>query len=252
MVRVVLEVTASAESMRSIENGIYDALDEAVSNTLAYGETFAKRKAPVRKVTRRGVPARTRELTQGEIAELPDFARKGLNPVTGRSIRTGELPRTTTRIAGAARLVPTARIRGKTYKLGGETGRDVRYTESGEPKMRNERFAQLLSSRGNYELRSGRGVYTRQLTAMVGTTLRHAERSTLGGRLRGEINSKITSFATRGGIAEGILESPTEYAQYVEFPTSRTAAQPYIRPAREAMRPRLIRNIELEMRRVGG
>jgi hypothetical protein len=250
-VRLTLEVTAPRIYMRRVELAVYNALDEAVSNTLAYGERYAKRKAPVRKVTRRGSKARVRDLTPEEISALPEFARKGLSPISGASIRTGRLPQTTVRRAGASRLIPTAQIRGRTYKLGGEKGRDVTF-DSGQPAMKNPRFAELLSARGNYELRTQRGIATQKLTAMIGGVIRHGERDTLGGRLRNEITSRMVSFATRGGISEGRLESPTEYAKYVEYPTSRTAAQPYMRPAREAMKTVLDRNVALELSRIGG
>lgn len=261
-VTLMIEVSSPRVYMKRVERGIYGALDEAIDNTLAFGERYAKRKAPVRKVTRRGRQAVTRALNPAEIANLPEFAKKGLSPISGRSIRTGELPRTTVVRSGASRLSPQARIRGTTYNLGAK-GRDVIFGESGAAQMRSEKFTQLLDSRGRYELRTQRAVHTQQVTAidrdvqgsavgrLLGGTIRHGERSTLGGRLRAEITTRITSSATRGGIAEGVLESPTEYAKYVEFPTSRTAAQPYMRPAREAMKPVLRREAVKELGRAG-
>ena len=83
--------------------------------------------------------------------------------------------------------------------------------------------------------------------------IRTAARTTLGGRLRSEIRTRLISLAEGGsGIAEIRLESPNDYAKYVEFPTSRTAAQPYMRPAREAMKQRFRGNVVQELERAGG
>lgn len=86
-----------------------------------------------------------------------------------------------------------------------------------------------LTSRGRYELKSGRANFS----SHGGTTL--------GGRLRGEIHVE----PARGGGTSWVARvvSPTRYAKYVEFGTRHSRAQPYIRPAlaqvRESFRARM-------------
>lgn len=60
---------------------------------------------------------------------------------------------------------------------------------------------------------------------------------TLGGRLRGEIYIEPGGYDGRRYF--GDVVSPTEYAKYQEYGTSRHRAQPYMRPALYEMRQRL-------------
>lgn len=48
------------------------------------------------------------------------------------------------------------------------------------------------------------------------------------GRLRGSIHSKVD---TGSDTIVGEVATPVEYAEFVEFGTSKTAAQPFLRPA---------------------
>ena len=269
MVRASVKTVFKAQTNRSVfhrvELAIYQALGEAVERTIAYGERVAKKHAPVRKVTRRGGRPQTRELDDVEIADLPEEARKGLNPITNRYIQTGERPRVVTKRSLAGYQKPGTVIAGRTRKGGhGGRAREVLIDRNtGERTMRNPAMADLLSSRGRRELEGGRnesgtnldGVYIKRFTydertkrrdPRTGKTtehsrIRHGYRATLGGRLRDQITSRLMKV---GPITEGLVESPTEYARYVEFPTSRTAAQPYMRPARTAMQERLPKEIE--------
>lgn len=69
----------------------------------------------------------------------------------------------------------------------------------------------LLSSKGRYELRTGRADY----------------KGRVGGRLKGEME---VEEAKVGPHFRAEVSSPTYYAKYVEFGTRRAAAQPYLRP----------------------
>lgn len=257
-IQLQTHVTTPRVYLRRVEHAIYEALDEAVDATTEYGKAVAKRAAPVRKVTADGVRAKTRALTHAEVSELPDFVKKGLNPVTGASLKTGEMLRTTTRRAGASKFVPETR--GQRLR---ETARNVEFDkDSGFPRVPDEQMNSLLTARGRYELRSERAIAYERSGAVkhptVGAkatmgTARFSTRVTLGGTLRNEIRTRLISSASDGGgVAAVRLESPTDYAQYVEFPTSRTSAQPYMRPAREAMRTRLVTETRRAMERIGG
>jgi len=86
-----------------------------------------------------------------------------------------------------------------------------------------------LTARGRYELKTGRANFRSP-----------RGRTTLGGRLRGEIHA----VPARGGptwVAKVV--SPTPYAKYVEFGTRHARSQPYMRPAlaqvRESFRKRM-------------
>lgn len=86
-----------------------------------------------------------------------------------------------------------------------------------------------LTSRGRYELKTGRANFSGP-----GGTI-------LGGRLRGEIHMVPAEGSGPRWVAKVV--SPTRYAKYVEFGTRHNRAQPYMRPAlaqvRESFRGRM-------------
>lgn len=253
-----VQATFKAEVVRSyfhrIENAILSAVEDALDRTIAHGVRVAKKHAPVRKVTKGGHQV-TRALSDVEIAELPDFVKKGLNPVSGNFLRTGLRPRRVTRRSLAGFLQPNVPFR-NARKV------DIDRT-TGAFSMADQRMNSHLSARGRYDLETGRGVFIRRHTAIRETDrfnprtakterlqrIEHSYTATLGGRLRGEIYGTMFG-GNRGGVMHGEVRSPTEYARYVEFPTSRTAAQPYMRPARAAMADRLPREMTRALNRV--
>jgi HK97 gp10 family phage protein len=79
-----------------------------------------------------------------------------------------------------------------------------------------------LTSRGAYEVRSGR--------ANFGS----GKNTTVGGRLRGEIFAQPAK--PTGETAEAWVISPTPYAKYQEFGTRHNRAHPFLRPALEESR----------------
>ena len=87
-----------------------------------------------------------------------------------------------------------------------------------------------LTARGRWELKTGRAAFRSP-----------GGRTTLGGRLRGEIHADPAEGSGPTWVAKVV--SPTPYAKYVEFGTRRSRAQPYLRPAlsqvRESFRTRM-------------
>lgn len=76
-----------------------------------------------------------------------------------------------------------------------------------------------LHARGRFELRTGRSLFKRRDTG----------ETTLGGRLRGEIEM-IPAVPSDKRIKAKVV-SPTYYAKYQEFGTRHNRATPYMRPA---------------------
>jgi len=72
---------------------------------------------------------------------------------------------------------------------------------------------------------------------------------TLGGRLRDEIFAD--DVTATGELVFGDVVSPTLYAKYQEYGTSKHRAQPYMRPALYEMRTRFPRIVEQVVRKRG-
>ena len=87
-----------------------------------------------------------------------------------------------------------------------------------------------LTSRGRYELKTGRADFSNSDGVL-----------TLGGRLRGEIHVVPAEGGGPRWVAR--LVSPTPYAKYMEFGTRHNRAFPYMRPTlaqvRESFRRRM-------------
>lgn len=93
-----------------------------------------------------------------------------------------------------------------------------------------------LTTRGRYELRSGRSVFRSS-----------GGKTTLGGRLKGEIHAIPAEGEGPRWVARVV--SPTPYAKYVEFGTRHNRAQPYLRPTleqvRESFRARCVAAVQI-------
>lgn len=63
------------------------------------------------------------------------------------------------------------------------------------------------------------------------------------GKLWKSIDYSVEQVPSNIGPIEGELFANTEYAQYVEYGTSRMAAQPFIRPAYEAHKHELMEEV---------
>lgn len=70
------------------------------------------------------------------------------------------------------------------------------------------------------------------------------------GKLWKSIDYSVEQVPSNIGPIVGELFANTDYAQYVEFGTSRMAAQPFIRPAYEAHKHELMEEIANSVRRL--
>lgn len=219
----------------TIVESILEAVDEGVYDAAELGERHAKRLAPVRKVAYVERQAVTRELSTAEIRR----GRRGSRGFSGL--------RTTVR-------------RSQGYLSAPEVVEDA-----GRYRLKNREDESFLSGRGRAELRRGEttggAIFTSTRTqefkinqrGKIRKYTRIVHTQTLGGRLRGEIKIDVISSAAETGIARVDIVSPTPYAIYVEFPTSRTAEQPYMRPTLAYLRDKLVRKVAARLKqRTGG
>lgn len=101
-------------------------------------------------------------------------------------------------------------------------------------------LGQHLTSRGKYEIRSGRAVH-REVTTGGNVRVR------IGGALKASIeNTGVVE--TQSGLTV-IIVAAIRYAKFVEFPTIRNAAQPFMRPALHAMRGEVTRIVASHINR---
>jgi hypothetical protein len=101
----------------------------------------------------------------------------------------------------------------------------------------------LLTARGKYEVRSGRAIH-KEVQPGGATQVR------IGGALKASIENEgatITGSGVGARVTAGI-----RYAKFVEFPTTRTAAQPFLIPAMQAHRKRLKKDVAAEVRKALG
>lgn len=89
-----------------------------------------------------------------------------------------------------------------------------------------------------------------QSTAFGALSISKTGAMSLGGRLRSEIYR--TEVKKTGSKIYGDVVSPTFYARYQEYGTSRHRAQPYMRPALYEMRPRLPQLFKTEVSKMRG
>lgn len=182
-------------------NAIWEAFEKRVTagiNASARDAVgVARQKAPVRKVFKGRVGLATQQTRVEAHAEATQRRTLGLGPGPVRTQRTS-----------AARIHSVMAVRQVT----------------GPGQLR---FNTPLTSRGRWELKSGRALFNSP-----------GGRVTLGGRLRGEIHDDPAEGGGPVWIARVV--SPTPYAKYVEFGTRRSRAQPYLRPALSQVRERFL------------
>lgn len=258
--------------VKNIEAAIMEAAESAVEETTLLGVKMAKRIAPRRKVSYIDRKAKRRQMTRAEILRLPGFASQGARGARGRV--TGTLPKimTTTRQATQYLDAPEVedvdsgyrlknRRAGEDFPSGDETfltGRGIsELNEVGrtQPHMEEGRLSAKALYAGKLEATPDRliagtsAIYTQRIVYERKGTIGSNSRTTLGGRLRGEIRSEYG--ANKGGKITHWIVSPTEYARYVELPTSRTAEQPYLRPTLKALRSGFKRRVFNNLKRAG-
>ena len=266
--------------MTDIQVAVQEAFHEAIINTLnAIGpkaEAYAKRLAPVRKVFYTGRNARRRTMSKAEIARLPREVKAAIMPNTAlwnRTARRGKnvdtaggfaRVRTTTRKSGASEYNPIVSIAkgGRGVRLP-YSSRNIMQTGSGRTNPRTGKASAIYSMEP--------GISHTLLTARGMSELKHADpdnpqsgafrnpggQVTLGGALREEIG---WVFVRTGPSIYSIeIQSPRDrggksaaYSRYVELPTSRTDAQPYLRPTLQYIKRPLVQALDRNLKAIGG
>lgn len=251
--------------VKGIEARIMEAAEEAVDETTTLGVKMAKRLAPVRKVSYIERRAKRRSLSRAEIAKLPGFASGGARNArgrfTGRDVQRATVVRRAQQILEAPEVEEFDggfRLKDETQTsfLTGRGKRELRESGRHEPRLIEgkppEIIAGIVVRPGTPDkLKAGTSaIYTQRFVVEDKSgRIRHGSRSTLGGRLRGEIHGE--RLGTIGGRIVYAIISPTPYAKFVELPTSRTAEQPYLRPTLKALRTSFKRRVFNNLKRAG-
>ena len=215
----------------------------------------ARRRAPVRKVFKeaKGFRRKFRQLTSSEklLAIKRANAFYGSDSFAGRratahirNYARAEVPRRGSRNALSAsrtlRVLGTQRGRQFTPRV---DARRVVSRISGTSGFDSPSLSPLLTSRGRYEVRSGRAIHLAKSAS--GTTTVH-----VGGALKASIESE---GAIQTGSGQQVrVTAGIRYAKFVEFPTIRTAAQPFLLPALHGNRQKLVKTMAAEVRKVLG
>lgn len=196
-------------------------IELAINETAVAVAEEARRRAPVRKVFKGSVGHAALQSVEEVAAETAQRSRLGLAP---GPVRTQRTPASRVHGFGPRRLLQRPALDPRVSRFRAASGQ---FAQSGTNRLI---FDTPLTSRGRYELKTGRA------------NIISGGKAYLGGRLR----SEITSSATEGGglVFSARVISPTPYAKYVEYGTRRSRAQPYLRPAlagqQGALRSRLL------------
>lgn len=100
-----------------------------------------------------------------------------------------------------------------------------------------------LTARGRFEVRSGRAIHT-------SVTAAGHKRIEIGGALKASIGNE-GAVQTANGVTNRVTAG-IRYAKYVEFPTIRTAAQPFLLPALHDHRQKLVSVVAAEVKKALG
>lgn len=240
--------------MRRVEAAERIALEEVA----AYVVADAKARAPVRKVfkEKKGYRRRFRPLTPLErnlairraeaYAGYNDFQRRRSVSYL-RNYARAEIPR-----RGSANAIGRSRT---LRNLG--TERSVRLASGGRSRVFTPRvdarrtrggfesaaLNPLLTSRGRYEVRSGRAIH-REVLASGGTRVQ------IGGALKASIESE--GVVNVGQDMRVKVTAGIRYAKFVEFPTVHNAAQPFLLPALHDARTKLRQAVAAEVKKALG
>ena len=236
--------------MDAIRQGAREGLEETGDRIAAE----ARRRAPIRKVfrERKGFRRRSRALTASELAQATARASAyyGVNPghLVGRQSprhalkfyeASVQLPRrgSTNSLSASRNLRLIGTIKnGRFAGVGGTRRSGTGYEPGAELNAR-------LTSRGKYEVRSGRAIHVEHTAT--------GSRVHVGGALKASIGNE--GVVQTGHGQEVTVSADIGYAKYVEFPTFRTAAQPFLLPALHGERERFPRTVaEAISRRLGG
>lgn len=236
-----------------VRDGVRDGLDEIGDRVAAE----AKRRAPIRKVFReaRGFRRKFRSLTASEHNLAVQRANRyyGVSGphLVGRTSPGSPLRRYRASVQlprrGSANSLASSRtLRILGYERGG------RFTStSGASRNRmggyepGETLGKALTSRGKYEVRSGRAIHMEVSAAGTQTRVQ------VGGALKASIGNEGVTETPDG--MKATVTAAIRYAKFVEFPTIRNAAQPFLLPALHGERERLPRTVAAHIKRsLGG
>lgn len=234
-----------AAVVAAVEEAEVAALDEIADRVVQ----DAKSRAPVRKVFReaKGFRRRFRPLTSAERAlatkralaypGYSDFARRRSVAYIARYAKA-ELRR-----PGSANALSRSRtLRLLGTEQGGRFQARVDAVRVGRG-FTSASLSPALTSRGRYEVRSGRAIH-REATA-AGTQVQ------IGGRLKASIGSEGVVQQGTGSVVR--VSARVRYAKFVEFPTTHNASQPFLLPALHDQRARLRQALARELKaRLGG
>jgi hypothetical protein len=233
----------TGQLIQAIQERVFDALDAAVDHTVALGERSAKRLAPVRKISYSEGRSKKRRLTRAEVASLP-MGRSLSKPIRFSTQQRG-MPLFTTARRGRQILEAPEVVENERgfYQLKDQSQTSF-LDRRGRAEL-EERGRTTMSTPMGVNLATGKIITRKPTTAIFS----QAGKTTLGGRLRGEIRGFMEPVSN--GVVTGWVLSPTPYARFVEFPTSRTAEQPYMRPTLKVMKRPFIAAVYRELKRRG-
>jgi hypothetical protein len=212
----------------------------------------AKRRAPIRKVFKRSV-RRFRPLTEEERAFAIARARHYytyINPNPKKLQRAVAHLMTSARVELRVPGDPNALVRSRSKRvIGYHVPPSRKYLEGFRGKHGGwmtlhgydpgEAIREEMTPRALADVRRGVGVHFVQLKRSV--------RVQMGGALKASIHA--TAVRTEGSKETAMVAASIYYAKFVEFPTIRTAAQPFLRPAMFVYRERLAKVVAEAWRR---
>ena len=240
-------MTSITIDIGEIERRLIEAATEALDETAQKVATRARALAPVRHVfknpiTGRGFKNTVRFKSAEEISgDRAIRAKMGLapeilaTPVRVASVRSAGIhPKSSTSIGGEvfgfARTNSRSGRVSRRFPFRDIDARQVQFDETtGKPSLVHQQFNAALTSRGTFELKSGRAIHTR------------AVESTFGGALRDSIHpihAELNDSVIEARVVAGGEDAP--YAKYQELGTRHNAAHPFLRPALEEKGPALV------------
>ena len=238
--------------LAKVREGLKDGLDEAAERIAA----DARQRAPVRKVfkEKRGFRFKTRKATAQETVVRQRLtneyyrAHAALGDSMARQKRVAALMkykatiRPSRKSANAWSNSREARqlgvVRRGTFR--GYDGNRRTWSRSGSGVEPGEALRAKLTTRGLYEIRTGRGVYT-SATGEVQA----------GGALKASIDTEPAREAGNG--VEAVVAAKIRYAKFVEFPTIHNRAQPFLLPALKDEQRTFTKDVASSIRRsLGG
>jgi hypothetical protein len=222
-----------------VRRGLEDALDEVADEVAAE----AKRRAPIRKVFKepKGFRRKFRDPTGAELSQATARASAyyGVNPgyLVGRKSPRSPVEFYEARVQVPRRGSNNAISVSRKARVLGTIKKGRFKSESGAFRLRGGGYEpgpemkRAMTAQGRYEVRSGRAIH------LSPSSEGHSVRVQVGGALKASIENEGVRETPTG--SEAVVTAGIRYAKYVEFPTRRTAAQPFLLPALQDQRAKL-------------